>query len=68
MNLERFWYSVFNHDAKVRTFVRAAFGLAKNKHVLMLQADWGLGLGIIINGKLYSGNRVIPVNLSLADC
>ncbi len=46
----------FNHDAKVRTFAEQHFGLAKNKkHVLMLQADWGLGLGIIINGKLYSG-------------
>jgi predicted NBD/HSP70 family sugar kinase len=47
---------VFNHDAKVRTFAEQHFGLAKNrKHVLMLQADWGLGLGIIVNGKLYSG-------------
>lgn len=46
----------FNHDAKVRTLAEQHFGLAKNKkHVLMLQADWGLGLGIIINGKLYSG-------------
>lgn len=47
----------FNHDAKVRTFVEQHFGLAKNrKHVLYLQADWGLGLGIIINGKLYTGH------------
>jgi len=46
----------FNHDAKVRTFAEQHFGLAKNrKHVLMIQADWGLGLGIIANGKLYSG-------------
>ncbi|KAF0239322.1 MAG: rok family transcriptional repressor [Prolixibacteraceae bacterium] len=46
----------FNHDAKVRTFAEQHFGLAKNKkNVLMLQADWGLGLGIIVNGKLYSG-------------
>lgn len=46
----------FNHDTKVRTLAEQHFGLAKNKkHVLMLQADWGLGLGIIINGKLYSG-------------
>ncbi len=46
----------FNHDAKVRTFVEQHFGLAKNKkHVLMLQVDWGLGLGIIVNGELYSG-------------
>ena len=46
----------FNHDAKIRTFAEQHFGLAKNKkNVLMLQADWGLGLGIIVNGKLYSG-------------
>jgi predicted NBD/HSP70 family sugar kinase len=46
----------FNHDAKVRTFAEQHFGLAKHrKNVLMLQADWGLGLGIITNGKLYSG-------------
>ncbi|MEN8116255.1 MAG: ROK family transcriptional regulator [Bacteroidota bacterium] len=46
----------FNHDSKVRAFAEQHFGLAKNKkNVLMLQVDWGLGLGIIINGKLYSG-------------
>jgi predicted NBD/HSP70 family sugar kinase len=46
----------FNHDSKVRTFAEQHFGLAKDKkNVLMLQADWGLGLGIIINGKLYTG-------------
>lgn len=46
----------FNHDAKIRAFAEQHFGLAKGlKNVLMLQADWGLGLGIIVNGKLYSG-------------
>jgi len=46
----------FNHDSKVRTFAEQHFGLAKGKkNVLMLQVDWGLGLGIIMNGKLYSG-------------
>jgi len=46
----------FNHDSKVRTFAEQHFGLAQGKkNVLMLQADWGLGLGIIVNGKLYSG-------------
>ncbi len=46
----------FNHDAKLRTFAEQHFGLAKGKKdVLMLQADWGLGLGIIVNGKLCSG-------------
>ena len=46
----------FSHDSKLRAFTEQHFGLAKNKkNVLMLQADWGLGLGIIINGKLYPG-------------
>ncbi len=46
----------FNHDSKVRTFAEQYFGLAKGKkNVLMLQADWGLGLGIIVDGKLYAG-------------
>uniref|UniRef100_UPI00321734BB ROK family transcriptional regulator n=1 Tax=uncultured Draconibacterium sp. TaxID=1573823 RepID=UPI00321734BB len=46
----------FNHDSKVRTFAEQHFGLAKGKrNVLMLQVDWGLGLGIIVNGKLYAG-------------
>ncbi|MDD4108184.1 MAG: ROK family transcriptional regulator, partial [Prolixibacteraceae bacterium] len=47
---------VFNHNSKLRAFAEQHFGLARNrKNVLMIQADWGLGLGIIINGKLYSG-------------
>jgi predicted NBD/HSP70 family sugar kinase len=46
----------FEHDAKIRTFAEQHFGLAKNKkNVLLLQADWGLGLGIVIDKKLYSG-------------
>lgn len=46
----------FDHDTKVRTFAEQRFGLAKNRsNVLMLFADWGLGLGIIIDGKLYGG-------------
>lgn len=46
----------FNHDSKVRTFAEQHFGLAKGKNnVLMIQADWGLGLGIIADGKLYNG-------------
>ncbi len=46
----------FSHDSKLRAFTEQHFGLARNKkNVLMLQADWGLGLGIIINGKLYPG-------------
>lgn len=46
----------FSHDTKIRTFAEQHFGLAKNKqNVLMLLADWGLGLGIIIDKKVYSG-------------
>ncbi|MCK5730330.1 MAG: ROK family protein, partial [Draconibacterium sp.] len=46
----------FAHDSKVRTFAEQHFGLAKNKkNVLMLHADWGLGLGIIMNKKLHLG-------------
>lgn len=46
----------FSHDSKLRAFTEQHFGLARNKkNVLILQADWGLGLGIIINGKLYPG-------------
>lgn len=45
-----------SHDAKLRAFAEQHFGLARNKkNVLLLQVDWGLGLGIIINGKLYTG-------------
>jgi N-acetylglucosamine repressor len=47
---------VISHDSKLRAFAEQQFGLAKNKkNVLLLQVDWGLGLGIIINGKLYTG-------------
>lgn len=45
-----------SHDAKLRAFAEQYFGLAQNKkNVLLLHVDWGLGLGIIINGKLYGG-------------
>ncbi len=47
---------VISHDAKLRAFAEQHFGLARNKkNVLLVQVDWGLGLGIIINGKLYAG-------------
>lgn len=46
----------FDHNSKVRTFAEQHFGLAKDKmNVLMLQVDWGLGLGIIVDGKMYAG-------------
>ncbi len=54
---EVFGVSVFiGHDSKVRALTEQQFGLAKDrKNVLLLQVDWGLGLGIIIDGKVYIG-------------
>ncbi len=46
----------FENNAKVRAFAERQFGLAKSrKNVLCLNVGWGIGLGIITNGKLYSG-------------
>ncbi|MDD2381971.1 MAG: ROK family protein [Mariniphaga sp.] len=54
---ELFGLPVFiNHDSKIRALAEKQFGVAQNrKNVLVLHIDWGVGLGIIINGKLYSG-------------
>ena len=47
----------FENDAKVRTFAEQHFGLAKGReNVLMIHTGWGVGLGIIIHSRLYSGN------------
>lgn len=44
------------NDAKTRAFAELKFGLARKKqNVLVLNLDWGIGLGIIVNGKLYGG-------------
>ena len=46
----------FENDAKVRAFAEQNFGLARGQqNVLMLHVDWGIGLGLIINGKLFKG-------------
>ncbi len=46
----------FDNDARIRTFAEQQFGLARNRqNVLMVHADWGIGLGIIINGQLFPG-------------
>lgn len=44
------------NDAKTRAFAELRFGLARSKrNVLSIYLDWGIGLGIIVNGKLYKG-------------
>jgi N-acetylglucosamine repressor len=46
----------FDNDARMRTFAEQHFGLAQDRrNVLMVHADWGIGLGLILNGQLYTG-------------
>lgn len=55
---ERFGLAVFiENDAKARALAEFRFGQAEGKrNVLVLHVDWGIGLGMILNGKLYKGN------------
>jgi glucokinase-like ROK family protein len=47
---------LIENDAKARAFAELRFGLAHaRKNVLAIHLDWGIGLGIIVNGKLYKG-------------
>lgn len=47
---------LIENDAKARAFSELRFGLAQTKrNVLVIHLDWGIGLGIIVNGKLYKG-------------
>ena len=54
---EKFGLEVLiENDAKTRAFAELRFGLAHSKrNVLVIHLDWGIGLGIIVNGKLYKG-------------
>ncbi len=54
---KKFGMEVFiENDAKTRAFAELRFGLAHGrKNVLAIHLDWGIGLGIIVNGKLYKG-------------
>ena len=47
---------LIENDAKARAFAELRFGLAHGRrNVLAIHLDWGIGLGIIVNGKLYKG-------------
>ncbi|MFY9151281.1 MAG: ROK family protein [Prolixibacteraceae bacterium] len=47
---------LIENDAKSRAFAELRFGAARSKrNVLAIQLDWGIGVGIIVNGKLYRG-------------
>jgi len=45
------------NDAKSRALAELRFGKAKNtKNSLVIYIGWGLGTGLILNGKLYNGS------------
>ncbi|HBL76574.1 MAG: hypothetical protein A2W90_21065 [Bacteroidetes bacterium GWF2_42_66] len=49
---------IIENDAKARTYAELKFGAAKDrKNVLVLELDWGIGLGMVLNGKLYRGKN-----------
>lgn len=44
------------NDSKATAFGEYRLGLAKGKtHVLSVNVDWGVGLGIVINGEIFDG-------------
>jgi predicted NBD/HSP70 family sugar kinase len=44
------------NDVKAATLAEHRFGLARNRQdVLVISMDWGLGLGLIVDGKLRTG-------------
>lgn len=56
---EKFKIPVFIENiAKAIALSEYRFGLAKNKKdVLTISLDWGIGLGMILDGKLYRGKK-----------
>ncbi len=49
---------IIENDAKARTYAELKFGAARDrKNVLVLELDWGIGLGMVLNGKLYRGKN-----------
>ena len=45
------------NDAKATIFGEHRFGLAQEKkHVLSVNIDWGIGLGVLINGEILQGS------------
>jgi glucokinase-like ROK family protein len=55
--IKKFNRPVFiENDAKAAALAEFRFGIAKRKkNVLVLYLDWGIGLGLILDGKIYRG-------------
>jgi N-acetylglucosamine repressor len=44
------------NDTRATSIGEHRFGLAKDKsHVLTINSDWGIGLGILLNGEVFNG-------------
>ncbi len=63
---ERFHRPVFiENDAKAMAHAELRFGKARGrKNVLVVFMEWGLGLGVIIEGKIYRGSLGLAGELS----
>ncbi|HEY3371595.1 MAG TPA: ROK family transcriptional regulator [Prolixibacteraceae bacterium] len=54
-----------DNDARMHAFGEFHFGAAKGyKDAIVIHWSWGLGLGIFVNGQLYSGNKGFAGELS----
>ncbi len=54
-----------NNDARMQAYGEFVFGQAKDyQNALIINWNWGVGLGIIINGKLYNGGSGFAGELS----
>lgn len=54
---ENFKLPVFTlNDSKAAAYGEARFGVGKNlQHVLSINVDWGVGLGVVFNGQIFNG-------------
>lgn len=44
------------NDSKAAAYGEAKFGVGKNMtHVLSINVDWGVGLGVVFNGQIFNG-------------
>ena len=54
-----------NNDARMQAYGEFIFGAAKGfKDAIIINWNWGLGMGLILNGKLYDGSTGFAGELS----
>ena len=64
--VEKFGRMVYvNNDARMQAYGEYIFGKAKgHDNAIVINWSWGIGLGMIINGKLYNGSTGFAGELS----